>query len=60
MDVNQKKKKSELSVINFFRYGVRVDPVQWFIVLTGKDEGAGVPSIILLFCMLIKQDINTK
>lgn len=35
------------------RYGIRVDPVQWFIVLTGQDEGAGdsAPSIILLLCM---------
>lgn len=34
----------------FDRYGIRVDPVQWFIVLSGRDEGAGVPSIILLVC----------
>lgn len=34
----------------YFRYGIRVDPFQWFIVLTGRDEGSGVPSIILLLC----------
>lgn len=34
------------------RYGIRVDPIQWFIVLTGRDEGAGLPSIILLLCKL--------
>lgn len=35
---------------NRFRYGIRVDPIQWFIVLSGRDEGAGFPSIILLIC----------
>lgn len=39
---------------NLLKYGIRVDPIQWFIVLTGRDEGAGVPSIILLLCMYIK------
>lgn len=34
----------------FFRYGIRVDPLQWFNVLTGQDEGAGFPSVILLIC----------
>lgn len=35
---------------NFIKYGIRIDPVQWFIVLTGKDEGVGYPSIILMLC----------
>ncbi|XP_044743865.1 diacylglycerol O-acyltransferase 1 isoform X1 [Chrysoperla carnea] len=34
---------------NFIKYGIRVDPIQWFIVLTGKDAGgAEHPSIVLL------------
>lgn len=33
------------------RYGIRVDPIQWFYVLTGKDEGgAEHPSLVLLLC----------
>lgn len=39
---------------NFIKYGFRVDPVQWFIVLTGKDEGEGVPSVILVICKSVK------
>lgn len=36
---------------NFIKYGFRVDPMQWFIVLTGRNEGdATHPSIILGFC----------
>ncbi len=34
----------------YFRYGIRVDPIQWIIVLTGKNEGEGYPSIILVVC----------
>lgn len=37
-----------ISLVN--RYGIRVDPVQWIIVLTGRDEGSGWPSGILLIC----------
>lgn len=34
-----------------FRYGIRVDPEQWLIVLTGRHEGgADHPSVILLMC----------
>lgn len=54
------KKKGTKHDNFFFRYGVRVDPVQWFVVLTGRDEGAGVPSIILLSCMLIEQENKIK
>lgn len=47
-------RRNNKSIINIFqlqnRYGIRVDPIQWFIVLTGRDEGAGMPSVILLVC----------
>jgi diacylglycerol O-acyltransferase-1 len=34
---------------NFIKYGIRVDPVQWFYMLTGQDEqGSEHPSIILI------------
>jgi hypothetical protein len=37
-----------------FRYGIRVDPEQWLIVLTGRHEGgADHPSVILLMCMYL-------
>lgn len=50
---------------NLIKYGIRVDPVQWFIVLTGRDEGSGVPSILLLLysivpvaiCLLIERGL---
>lgn len=36
---------------NFIKYGFRVDPVQWLIVLTGKNEGdATYPSVVLVAC----------
>lgn len=35
---------------NFIKYGIRIDPAQWIIVLTGSNEGEGHPSIILLLC----------
>lgn len=36
---------------NFIKYGFRVDPVQWLIVLTGKNEGdTTYPSVILGLC----------
>lgn len=37
-----------------FRYGIRVDPEQWLIVLTGRHEGsADHPSVILILCMYL-------
>lgn len=34
-----------------FRYGILVDPQQWLIVLTGRQEGeAEHPSLYLLAC----------
>lgn len=35
---------------NFIKYGIRIDPIQWFYVLTGKNEGQGFPSVILTAC----------
>jgi diacylglycerol O-acyltransferase-1 len=36
---------------NFIKYGFRVDPMQWLIVLTGKNEGdSSYPSIVLGMC----------
>lgn len=36
---------------NFIKYGIRIDPAQWIIALTGSDEGdGGHPSFILLLC----------
>lgn len=37
-------------LFDFVRYGIRVDPVQWFTVLTGKGEGEGYPSLLLISC----------
>lgn len=37
---------------NFIKYGLRIDPWQWFVVLTGRDGGAGYPALILLACKL--------
>lgn len=37
-------------VFDLARYGIRVDPVQWFTVLTGKGEGEGYPSVLLISC----------
>lgn len=36
---------------NFIKYGFRVDPMQWLIVLTGKNEGDNsYPSVVLAMC----------
>lgn len=35
---------------NFIKYGIRIDPMQWFVVLMGRDGGSGYPSLILLAC----------
>lgn len=35
------------------RYGIRVDPIQWFVVLIGKDEGTGLSALLLLICEII-------
>lgn len=37
---------------NLLKYGIRIDPLQWIIVITGRDEGEGYPSIILVVCEL--------
>ncbi|KAL1400063.1 hypothetical protein pipiens_002111 [Culex pipiens pipiens] len=38
---------------NLIKYGIRVDPVQWFVVLTGKGEGEGYPSLALVLYSVI-------
>lgn len=53
---------------NFIKYGFRVDPTQWLIVLTGKNEGDGssYPSIILamyatvpiVLCLVIEKGLS--
>ncbi|KAG5867241.1 hypothetical protein JTB14_015125 [Gonioctena quinquepunctata] len=35
---------------NFIKYGIRIDPLQWFFILTGQDEsGSEHPSLVLIF-----------
>ncbi|XP_053693827.1 diacylglycerol O-acyltransferase 1 [Sabethes cyaneus] len=38
---------------NFIKYGIRVDPVQWFVVLTGRNEGEGYPSLLLIVYSIV-------
>ncbi|CAH1105668.1 unnamed protein product [Psylliodes chrysocephalus] len=34
---------------NFIKYGIRIDPIQWFYMLTGQDDsGSEHPSIVLI------------
>ncbi|XP_072382240.1 diacylglycerol O-acyltransferase 1 [Diabrotica undecimpunctata] len=34
---------------NFIKYGIRIDPVQWFYMLTGQDDsGSEHPSLVLI------------
>lgn len=38
-------------IFYYFRYGIRIDPIQWLYILTGQDEsGAEHPSIVLIVC----------
>ncbi|KAJ8918202.1 hypothetical protein NQ315_014069 [Exocentrus adspersus] len=38
----------------FCRYGIRVDPIQWFYILTGQDEsGSEHPSIVLILYSVV-------
>ncbi|KAK7873998.1 hypothetical protein R5R35_013410 [Gryllus longicercus] len=54
---------------NFIKYGWRVDPEQWIIVFTGRQEGDGeYPSIILLMysvvpivlCLLVEKGLAVE
>jgi diacylglycerol O-acyltransferase-1 len=46
---------------NFIKYGFRIDPREWFIVLTGRDEGdSSYPSVVLAMCKLITFLKNVK
>lgn len=42
-----------LCLENLIKYGIRIDPVQWYIVLSGKNEGEGHPSLILFIYSLV-------
>ncbi|XP_063702769.1 diacylglycerol O-acyltransferase 1 [Culicoides brevitarsis] len=53
---------------NFIKYGIRIDPMQWIIVLTGEGEGEGYPSLILLaytlvpilLCLLVEKGLSVE
>ncbi|XP_011872103.1 PREDICTED: diacylglycerol O-acyltransferase 1 [Vollenhovia emeryi] len=52
---------------NFIKYGIRVDPWQWFLFLSGKDDGGEeYPSLLLIcyatvpvgLCLLIEKGLS--
>ncbi|XP_077272035.1 diacylglycerol O-acyltransferase isoform X2 [Temnothorax americanus] len=53
---------------NFIKYGIRVDPWQWFLFLSGKNENGGeeYPSLLLIcystvpvgLCLLIEKGLS--
>ncbi|XP_011693461.1 PREDICTED: diacylglycerol O-acyltransferase 1 [Wasmannia auropunctata] len=52
---------------NFIKYGIRVDPWQWFLFLSGKNDGGEeYPSLLLIFystvpvglCLLIEKGLS--
>ncbi|XP_019874244.1 diacylglycerol O-acyltransferase 1 [Aethina tumida] len=54
---------------NFIKYGIRVDPIQWFYILTGQDEsGTEHPSLVLIlysnvpiiFCILVEKGLSVE
>lgn len=53
---------------NFIKYGIRIDPWQWVVVLTGRDGGSGYPSLILiaytsvpiLICILVEKGLSVE
>ncbi|XP_045458752.1 diacylglycerol O-acyltransferase 1 [Melitaea cinxia] len=59
-----------LCLENFLKYGIRVNPFEWIIVLTGRNEGYShqYPSVILLIfsvvpaviCLLIEKAIAVE
>ena len=38
--------------MKFYRYGIRIDPIQWFVVLNGgtSDFNTENPSVFLFLC----------
>uniref|UniRef100_A0A0A9Z8M6 O-acyltransferase n=1 Tax=Lygus hesperus TaxID=30085 RepID=A0A0A9Z8M6_LYGHE len=50
---------------NLIKYGIRIDPQQWLIALTGSEEGPGLPSVYLFLysavpcgiCLLVEKGI---
>ncbi|XP_055376424.1 diacylglycerol O-acyltransferase 1 [Condylostylus longicornis] len=57
-----------LCLENLLKYGVRIDPIQWYIVLSGKNEGEGHPSLILVvyslvpitICLLLEKGLSLE
>lgn len=55
-----------LCLENLIKYGIRIDPIQWYIVLSGKNEGEGHPSLILfvyslvpiIICLLLEKGLS--
>lgn len=54
-----------LCLENLLKYGIRINPVQWYIVLSGRNEGEGHPSLILVaysivpmsMCLLLEKGL---
>ncbi|XP_063617631.1 diacylglycerol O-acyltransferase 1 isoform X2 [Cydia splendana] len=44
-----------LCLENFLKYGFRVNPIEWFVILTGRDEGAQneFPSVVLIIFSVV-------
>lgn len=39
---------------NFIKYGIRIDPLQWFYILTGQEEaGSQHPSLVLIMYSIV-------
>lgn len=57
-----------LCLENFIKYGIRIDPFQWYIVISGSNEGEGHPSLFLvmyslvpiLICLLIEKGLASE
>lgn len=58
-----------LCLENLLKYGIRVDPFQWFIVLTGQNEGGTEhPSLVLILysvvhvvaCLLLEKGMSVN
>ncbi|EFN85565.1 Diacylglycerol O-acyltransferase 1 [Harpegnathos saltator] len=44
---------------NFIKYGIRVDPRQWFLFLSGRSNGSEeYPSLLLIFCKCETADMS--
>ncbi|GAB0086907.1 O-acyltransferase [Sergentomyia squamirostris] len=57
---------------NFIKYGIRIDPIQWYIALTGHNygegQGEGFPSLTLILytlvaifiCFMVEKGLSVK